>query len=99
MKKMCGRVVAHSGFAHAGVDHGVDCIADFDGLLSNNFVCAYALHGVIRACNLGHDRIVVVGVEPSAVADLASGFSVERSVMENDLAFVAGLEIFCALAV
>src|SRR6202040_3007383 len=33
------------------------------------------------------------------IADLSAGFSVERSVIEHDLAFIAGLEFLCALAI
>ncbi len=42
---------------------------------------------------------MIVGVEPAAVADLAAGFGVERRVVEDDFAFVAGLEFLRALAV
>ena len=95
---MCGGVVAHGGFADAGVDDGVDFVADVDRLLRDDLVRAHALHRVIRAGHLGDDGVVIVGVEPAAIADLASGFGVEGRVIENDFAFVAGLEFFCALA-
>jgi hypothetical protein len=42
---------------------------------------------------------VIVGVEPSAIADLAAGFGVEGRVIEDDLAALAGLEFLRALAV
>ena len=60
---------------------------------------AYALHRVIAAFHFGDDGVVIVAVEPSAVADLSAGFGVERRVVEDDLAFFAGLEFLCALAV
>ena len=39
---------------------------------------------------------MIVRVKPSAIADLSAGFSVERGVIEDDLAFIAGLEFLCA---
>ena len=60
---------------------------------------AYALDRVIAAFHVGDDGVVIVAVEPSAVADLAAGFGVERRVVEDDFAFFAGLEFLRALAV
>src|SRR4029079_6027829 len=37
--------------------------------------------------------------QPSAVADLAAGLGVERRVVEDDLAFLAGFQLLWALAV
>jgi hypothetical protein len=42
---------------------------------------------------------VIVGVEPSAIADLSAGFSVEGSVIEDDLAGISRFELLRALAV
>ncbi len=42
---------------------------------------------------------MIVAVKPSAVADLAAGFRVERGVVENDFAFFTGLEFLRALSV
>src|SRR5690349_16149731 len=92
-------VIAHGGFADGGIDHGVHFVADMNRLLGVDLVCAHALYRVISARYLGDDRIVIVGVEPATIADLASGLGVERRVIENDFAFVAGLEFFRALAV
>jgi hypothetical protein len=58
-----------------------------------------ALHRVIASCHFGDDCVVIVGVEPSAVADLPTGFGVEGSVIENYFALVARLEVLCALVV
>ena len=60
---------------------------------------AHSLDRVIAAFHFGDDSVVIVAVEPSAVADLSAGFGVERSVVEDDLAFFAGLEFLRALAV
>ena len=60
---------------------------------------AHALDRVVASLHVGDDGVVVVAVEPSAVADLAAGFGVERRVIEDDLAFVSGLEFLRALAV
>ena len=43
--------------------------------------------------------IVIVAVKPSAVSDLPAGLRVERRVIEDDFAFVAGPEFLRALAV
>jgi hypothetical protein len=48
---------------------------------------AHALHRVVASGHFGDDGVVIVGVEPSAIADLAAGFGVEGRVVENDLAF------------
>ncbi len=61
-------------------------------------MCANSLHGVIAANHVGNDRVVVVGIEPAAVADLAAGLGVERRVIQDDLAFVAGFQFAGALS-
>ena len=60
---------------------------------------AHALNRVVASSHLGDDGVVIVGVEPSAVADLAAGFGVEGRVVEDDLALLTGLEFLRALAV
>ena len=60
---------------------------------------AHSLHRVVTALHFGDDRVVIVAVEPSAVADLSAGLGVERRVIEDDFAFLAGLEFLRALAV
>ena len=60
---------------------------------------AHALDRVVAAFHFRDDGVVVVAVEPSAVADLPAGLGVERCVVENDFAFVAGLEFLRALSV
>src|SRR5450631_4229529 len=57
----------------------------------------HALYRVVAPSHFGDDRVVIVGVKPSAIADLASGFGVERRVIENYFALVAGLEFLRAL--
>ena len=59
----------------------------------------HALDRVVAAFHFGNDSVVIVAVEPSAVADLSAGFGVERRVVEDDLAFFAGLQFLRALAV
>src|SRR5208283_3148493 len=106
---MRGRVVAHSGLANRGVDYGVDFIADAEGAppsrvscggwgLHDNLMRAHSLHRVIAASHFGDDGVVIVGVKPSAIADLSARFGVEGSVVENDFAGVSGLEFLRALA-
>ncbi len=59
----------------------------------------HSLHRVIAAFHFGDDSVVIVAVKPSAVAHLSAGLGVERRVVEDDLAFFAGLEFLRALAV
>ena len=58
-----------------------------------------ALNRVVAAVYFGDDGVVIVGVEPSAVAYLSAGLGVERRVIENDLAFFAGVELLHTLTV
>ena len=92
-------MVAHGGLADFGVDHGVDFVADADWLFGDDLVCAYALNRRVAAFHFGDDGIVIIGVEPSAIADLATGFGVEGCVIEDDFALVSGCELLRALAV
>ena len=89
----------HGGFTDAGVDDSIGFVANSNWLLGDDFVHAHALYGVVRAGDFSNDRIVIVGVEPAAIAHLSSGFGVERSVIEDDLSFVTGAEFLCALAI
>ena len=83
--------------ANRGVDYGVYFLPDANWLLGDDLMRAHALHGVVAAGHFGDDCVVIVGVEPSAVADLAAGFGVEGRVVEDDFAGVAGLEFLRAL--
>ena len=58
---------------------------------------AHALHRVIASSHFGNDSVVIVGVKPSAIADLPARFGIKGSVIENDLAGFAGLEFLRAL--
>src|SRR5262249_39328226 len=49
--------------------------------------------------HIGDDGVVIVRVEPATVANLSARLRIERRVIENDLAFLAGLEFVRALAV
>ena len=60
---------------------------------------AHTLDWVIASLHFGNDRDVIVAVEPSAVSDLPAGLRVERRVIEDDLAFLAGLKFLRALSV
>src|SRR6267378_3462767 len=98
MKEMRGGVIAHRGFSDVGVDYGVDFLPDANRLLGDYLMCAYTLNGGVAAGHFGDDGVMVVGVQPSAVADLSAGFGVEGRVIEDDLALVTGLEFLRALA-
>ena len=99
LQQVCCRVVAHGGLADFGVDYGIDFVAYSDWLLGDDLMRADPLNRSVAAFHFGDDGVVVVGVEPSAVADLAAGFGVERRVIEDDFAFVSGLELLRALSV
>ena len=88
MKQMRGRVVAHGGLANVGVDHRIDFVAYTNRLLGDDLMRPHSLNRGVAALHFGDDGVVIVGVEPSPVADLPAGFGVERRVIENDLRLV-----------
>src|ERR1019366_8022561 len=94
---MRGRMIAHGGFANRGVDYGVYFLPHANCLLGDDLMRAHSLHGVIAAGHFGPACVVIVGVAPSALADLAAGFGIEGRVVEDDFAGVAGLEFLSAL--
>ena len=96
MQQMRAGMVAHGGAANLVVDHGVDLVADMNRLLGNDSMRAHSLHGIGDAFDFGDQGVVIVGVEPADVAHLSAGFGVERSVVEHDLAALAGLELLRA---
>src|SRR5579863_496236 len=65
----------------------------------DNLVGAHALDWGVASCHFGDDGVVVVGIEPSLIADLAAGVGIERGVVEDDFAGFASLEFLCALSV
>ena len=89
-------VVAHGGAADFVVDHGVNFVADVDGLLSHDAMRAHALHGIGHALDLGDERVVIVGVEPADIAHLSAGLGVKGRVVEHDLAALAGPQLLRA---
>src|ERR1700724_2102851 len=95
---MCSRVIAHGGLSNLSIDYGVDFVPHADRLFGDDLMRADPLNGGIAAFHFGDDGVVIVRVEPSPIADLSAGFSVERGVIEDDLPFIAGLELLCALA-
>src|SRR5208282_3141264 len=98
VEQMRSRVIAHCGLARFRVDDGIDFIAGVEWGFHDNLMRAHSLYRVIASSHFGNDSVVVVGVKPSAIANLPTGFGVEGSVIENDLAGVAGLEFLHALA-
>src|SRR6267142_2384496 len=99
MQQMRSGVIAHGGYAHVGIDDGIDAVPYEDRLLRNDLVCAHALDRVIAADHLRDHRIMVIAIEPAAIADLSAGLGVEGCVVENHFAFFSGLELLCALSV
>src|SRR5215471_2163083 len=62
-------------------------------------MCPHSLNGVITSLHVGDDSVVIVGIEPTAIANLATRLGVERRVIKNDFAFFARLQFLHALAV
>src|SRR5450631_4490239 len=58
-----------------------------------------ALNRVIAPCHLGDHSIVIVRVKPAVISHLPASLRIERSVVENDLAGLAGLELLRPLPV
>ncbi len=94
---MRGRVIAHCGFADGGIDNRVHFLPNANCLFYNYLMRADTLHRVVASSHFSDDGVVIVGVEPSAIADLSAGLSIEGSVVEDDLAVIAGIEFLCAL--
>src|SRR5208282_1439536 len=106
---MRGRVIAHGGLANRGVDNRIHFLPNAEGappyrvfcggwVFHHNLMCAHALNRVIASSHFSDDSIVIVGVEPSAIADLPAGLGIEGRVIEDDLTGLAGLESLRALA-
>src|SRR5260221_187465 len=98
LEQMSRGVIAHSRFANCGVDDGVHFLPNSDCLLGNDLMRPHTLDWVVATSHVGDDRVVIVGVEPSAVADLSAGFGVEWSLVENDFTGVAGIKLSNPLA-
>src|SRR6185503_233075 len=58
-----------------------------------------SLNGVITSLHFSDDCVQLIAVERAAVANLSAGFRIKRSVIEDDLAFFAGLEFLHALSI
>ena len=67
--------------------------------LASYLVCAHTLNRVIASRHFSDDRIVIVGVKPSAIPNLSAGLGVERRVIKDDLALLASLEFLHALPI
>src|SRR5258708_719692 len=94
---MRGRVIAHGGFANCGVDGGINFLPNANRLFGNNLMRPHTLYRVVASGHFSDDSVVIVGVKPSAIADLAAGFGVEGSVVENHLTGFTRLELSRAL--
>src|SRR4029077_18945052 len=98
------------GLPDLRVDDGIDFLPDpkggppfpvlcRGGGVHHDLMRRNSLDRVIAGFHVGDDGVVIVAVDPSAVADLSSGFGIERSVVEDDLTFFSWLEFLRALTV
>src|SRR5260370_9311069 len=92
VQQMCRRVIAHGGLSNLSIDHGVDFVTHADGLFSDDLMRADPLNRGIAAFHFGDDGVVILRLKPSAIAYLSAGFTIERRVIEDDVASTAGLE-------
>jgi hypothetical protein len=92
-------VIAASGVAEVCVDDRVDAIAELDRLAQDGPMRKNSLHRLGTAAHVGDDGVVIVGVEPASISDLAAGVGVEAGAVENNLNRVAGIGGWHALAV
>src|SRR5215831_20582623 len=96
---MRGRVIPHRRFPDICVNDGIDFVADADALLGPNLMGPDALDRVVTTLHVGNDGVVILGVEPSTISDLAACLGVKRRVIENDLSIVSRLEFAYTLTV
>src|ERR1700690_2403672 len=86
-------VIPHGGLADFSVDYGVHFVSNPEGAPPNavfvgwgfhdHLVRTHSLDRIVATLHLGDDGVVIVAVKPSAIADLAAGLRVERSVVED----------------
>ena len=99
MKKMRSRVIPHGGLANVRVDDRIDFVAHPNRLFGDDLMRPHPLNRVIASLHFSNDGVVIVGVNPSAVAHLPAGLGIERGVIKNDLARLASLEFLRPLAI
>src|SRR5205823_13218216 len=92
-------MVAHSRFTNARIHDGIDFVADTKQLFGTHLMRTNALHRIVGSLNFGDERIQLVAVEHSAVANLAAGFSIKRRVIKDDFALFSRLELLHSLAI
>src|SRR5882724_3678435 len=98
MEQVGGGVVAHRLLPDFSIDDGINFLPHMDGLPRMDFVRTHALHRRVASADFGDDVARRI-VEPSGVADLPAGVGVEGRVIEDDLAFLTGTNLFDALSV
>ena len=58
----------------------------------------HTLNRVMAAGHFRDDGVVIVAVEPSAIANLSAGLGIKPGMVENDLALLARLEFLRTLS-
>ena len=73
-------------FANCGVDDGIDLCPREASCFGNDLDVRERLAQGNSSRYFGDDGVVIVGVKPSTIADLAARFGIEWRVIENDFA-------------
>jgi hypothetical protein len=92
MKQMRSRVIAHGRQAKVSIHDSINFVAHAQLMFSNNLMRPHTLNRRIASRNIGNNGVVIGRVKPSPVANLPTGFGIERRVIKNDLARLASLE-------
>src|SRR4051812_46267857 len=91
-------MVAHCRLAQLRVHHRIQSVPDHDRLTSRYVMRPDTLHRRVDARHLGDDRVAIIRIQPSLVANLSAGLGIERRVVEYDLALLSGLQFADALS-
>ncbi len=93
MQQMRAGMVAANRRTGFCIHHGIDIVAQLDGLAQVDLVRADALHRLHATQNIGDDGVVVVGIEPAGIPHLAAGVGIKRGVVEHDLDALTGVRL------
>src|ERR1700722_6645196 len=72
------------------INDRIHVAAQRDRLAQKDLVRTHALHWLYAAEHIGNHDVVVIGIEPTGIADLAARIGIKRSMIEHDLYAIAG---------